>query len=370
MSRNLSAWGNLMTYVTLAWTAATVFFIEGGLDRSQFARLTQSAYSAIRDVEFVYEGEVRWIGDASVSAPRLSLDKNYQGTFLYRHPSDRLIDTRIDHMSERRSDGRVAVSEYNGFMDFVGYFPDDNLVNTPASRLAATPISEISPYSPERFFYVATLSAIVLAGDSFGFDDLGWELVEEHKCMKICINLNPKAEDAATHRRLIFWLDPERGWHPLRVEDYQGENLIKRTSDIVLGKFEGADGSSAWLPLRSRTDQFQWGHEFHDRPVISESQNVVRDTIHLNRGIPNSRFNLQPLLASLGGPTPRKPRLKPEQIDAHLASLLEKAEEQTRMIEASSVARNGWGTWGILQAFVFASGSLAILTAWFLRRRA
>jgi hypothetical protein len=340
-----------------------------GPTEDQFVRLIESAYDSIHDLEFIYEGEMKWTGSPSRTKPKSSVDKTYQGSFVFKYPNNRLIDTRVNFLDPQSSDVRHIKSQCREKTDFIIHMIDANRVRIPSNQEPYLPFSRFTSCSPERMFHVAILLAMANKGIPFRFEPTGWELIDGHQCLKVRLDTDPRNNDPKNEPYQVYWFDVGRGWHPIREEAYLKGKLLSRTNVTAFGQFRGPDGTSVWLPLRSTTEQFMWNFEWSDQPFIVETQDIVHDTIRLNQGIPDSRFELRPIMAKLGGPSPRKPGMKPQDIEAHLTSLLAASQEQARMAEASSAARTGWGGWTLARAVVLAIGGLAIVAAWRLRSR-
>jgi len=210
---------------------------------------------------------------------------------------------------------------------------------------------------------------------------LGWEKIGPHACFKVKI-ARSKTTKSSTH----FWIDLQRGGHPLRAEWYRGENLWILIHDIRLHAYDVND-KTIWLPVHGVRDAFWDGRQYYREPISREVFDVVDGSVRFNDHLPDEQFTVE----GLGGPPP-DPQLRPlhDELERQIAEAeanrpdhptdpigvrerlnqrLAEAEEQAAMIEASSAARQVWGGQRVLQLVIGAFGVAALVGAVVLWRR-
>jgi hypothetical protein len=227
------------------------------------------------------------------------------------------------------------------------------------------------PFSPERINYFWFFK-VLKDPASWRYEFLGWEDIGGHRCLKVRIDESWGLPDQLPDRPTIrFWIDMERGGHPLQVEFRRGEKIRMRTGEIELERLQGADGSERWFPVRCVTYVYPIpGPGYVDRPVAYETYKVVEGTVRFNQNLPDAFFSLE-----WKGAVPeneqlairrkefRKPprRYDPEGIKEHLKKNLAEADQQSKYLEASSAARNPWSWTTVGQAGFAAFGAVTLL---------
>ena len=209
-----------------------------------------------------------------------------------------------------------------------------------------------------------------------------WDVVRGHHCAVVKMDYIPgfAVKDKPT---VTFWIDLNRGGHPLRVESHLGEALAWRTDAIELAQFPLPGGKDAWLPVDGVTEFFRWGLESYDVPLVRETSHVVVDTVRLNQNLPDRAFTLG---GKADGPEPaglkamkrefedvsprtrRKLRRDPKGVGEQLDKELAAADQQARMLEASSVARQSWD-WPTVSIYAFATAGIFSLCAVLVMKR-
>ncbi len=251
--------------------------------------------------------------------------------------------------------------------------------------LHGSPGSLDTPHSPYRLHFLWFFQPITsLAGRNFQGE--GYEVVEGRSCAKFLIDMYEglSGPDARTVR---FWIDLERGGHPLRVETYDGGRLLTRAHSIELEQVGTTNGVPLHFPVRGVFESFRWGKDYHDDPIFREEIRFVATTFRLNQGLSDqvftARWNGQPLTAGSDNPLrreyiaesaktrARRPRTDAATVQAELVAHLVEAEKQAEMLEASSPAqidRNRAWIWQV-GLVVVGLGLVVGAGAWVWRQR-
>jgi hypothetical protein len=217
---------------------------------------------------------------------------------------------------------------------------------------------------------------------TWGYRFLGWEDVGGHHCLKVQFDEVYGLPDGIAERPTVrYWIDLERGGHPLKVEFRRGDKIRMRTAKIELEQVTGSDGRDYWFPVRGVTYVYPaLVSGYVDRPVAYEVYKVLDGTVRFNQNLPDSFFTLD-----WKGAVPenrqlatrrkefRKPirRSDPEGIKRQLENDLASANQQSEELEASSQARARW-SWSALAQVTFASVGVVFLMAvgiWRWRRK-
>jgi hypothetical protein len=152
-----------------------------------------------------------------------------------------------------------------------------------------------------------------------------------------------------------------------------------RTAGIELERLPLADGRERWFPVRGVTFVYPFiGRGYVDRPVGYETYKVLRGTVRFNQNLPDAFFSLD-----WKGALPedeglavlrhefRKPPMRrdPAGIKQHLEKALVEADQQSRHLEAASLARESWSWTTVGQAGFAALGVVTLLGVGLWRRK-
>ncbi len=235
------------------------------------------------------------------------------------------------------------------------------------------------PESPQRILYFWFFQEKLREGGS-PFTVEGWEDIEGHRCLVLGHDPFSKAPYSKRWRQR-YWIDLERGGHPLKMERYKGDQLLFRVHHVELARTNTADGAVVWLPMAGVADTFLWDDEYYDKPVNQETYRVVKGSVQINQNLPDSAFLMEnadkTLHSSLLDPVRKeneaqmeracavRPRVDPEGVKAELDRRLAQAEEQASLLEASSTARATWSKTLVLQVVFGVLGAILIAVAGF-----
>ncbi len=364
---------------------------DDSIDAAQFSRLLTAWHSQYRDVAFLYEGNLRWVGPGHVygERPAEEFGFSFQGFYVYRNDQSIMID----EYSKRHVDGlsgRKTLALQAGRLEEIRSLPDHDHSKSPIRRGPGAPASFNGLGSPQHIFiipYIATKSDAA----AYGYQHLGWEEIDGFRCLHVQLNRIPEPKNpAGTY--IQYWMDVARGGHPLRVEYYVKDKRISRADNIKLAKFEGPDGKSVWLPVSGELAALRWEGRHYEEPLTRESIAIVQGSVVLNRGWPDAMFSLQrfrgpnavkdaisltrqldklPIpseyakLAVRAKPTPTDPA----GVDRLLREQLEAADRQSQQLEAASSSNSRWWRQILVQSLFITIGVATLVVTAIYRRR-
>jgi len=345
------------------------------MDADQFSRMMAGLHGPIRDLEMIYEGEEHFVGPPSLMLPKGAdfTDTQFQGVYAYRDDGAMLLDMYSKRLA---AGGLLAHNTYAVLgerLETLELVPDRDSSRGRIRVGEGSGASLARPESPHRILFLWYFREFDAMGQNF--KDLGWEDIDGHRCLKI----QADAYKGLTANSLImrFWIDMERGGHPLKVEQFDKSKLRTRAHGIKLARFKLSAGEDVWLPVRGVFESFEWDDGFHDEPLYRETYGVVDGSVRLNQRLSDQYFTAKRkpsarTSASLGtlrqefeqartlatsAPLRGDPLTAQQVIDKALAE----ADGQARMIEASSPAREGAG-WTTVVQFGFAMLGTALIS--------
>jgi hypothetical protein len=269
-------------------------------DADQFLRLMGGLQDEIRDITLVFEGSAGLIKGGAMSS-----DGTFQGLYSFRSDGATLMDVFSKSLGQDAPNMRKIQIILNGEYEGVSHLPD--LGQPQPERRKARPGVLNGSLSAERilyYWYFKTLDDL----KSLEYQGEGWEEVDSRRCLKVKINQIPRSGANAGPMPFIrFWIDMERGGHPLKVEFSDGKDLVMRTT-VELRRFPIDGGESIWLPGGGQTDSFgYWGKDVKiDRsstPLYREIYQVVDGSVRVNQSLNDSYFSLKKnrTLPDIGG---------------------------------------------------------------------
>ena len=354
------------------------------VDSEQLARTLNGLMRKLHNFEFVYEGKRERIGPESVSSQeRAAQASSYQGLYIYRDKSSIYIEIYTKQILNPSVllDSRISLN--HGKSESVQLVPDLRSPRPSIKAGSGNPLALTAhPRSPQRVFYCWLLQD----NDSFqslNYQHLGWELVDGRHCLKFRLDMAPgTARETKPYR--IFWVDLERGGHPLKVEEsIRPPKVVARTHSVRLSKFATLDGDEAWLPVSGKVDYFLNGDVYSDTPIIRESYDLVGGSFKFLRAVTDemlsigrkSRSELSGILlkrefddlASHPSPPIRTDR---ESVEKRLNQQLADADKQSKMLEASAPAYGVYVWNGLIPMVLLSAGVLIVVGALLYRRMA
>ncbi len=352
----------------------------GDVGPSDFVRLMDGLHGEVRDVSFVFEGWLRGVppGRSIQEDMREGVsgrvgERTYQGGYAFRSDGATRLDCYIDYINDNKEFKSFSTHQVMVILDHQLSRVDE----LPERRDARPTVGPGGPgmlnrpFSPERICYFWFLQTLKDPA-SWRYQCLGWEEIGGHRCLKIQLDEGPGLPDRMADRPTVrYWIDLERGGHPLQVEFRRGDRPRMRTGDIELERLPGPGGRERWFPVHGVTYIYPvLGPGYVDRPVAYETYQVLQGTVRVNQGLPDAYFTLGwkgaiPENAALAARRKgfRKPlrRSDAQGIKQHLEEALAEADEQSRALEASSPARETWSGTSIWQVGFAAAGLIVLI---------
>jgi len=364
-----------------------------------FANLMSALYEPFHSVSFVYEGEqsyqgvaLRDVGTRRTAAPRTV----FQGVYAYKHHGSVFLDVFSEPLgSEAALVHETLALSKDGRLEKNRSLPDRHGVNgQPRVVPGGSVWSIFSRYSPEDFFVLSRMSQYIEHLDRCDYEYIGWEEIDGHRCLHVRLLAIPGAgEGPGPHYHKSYWLDCDRGGHPLRVELERGGDVLWRIADVRLEEYKDR-ARSYWLPVSARVEKYDWKNRIHRRPVVVTTYALVRGSVRINEEIPDELFHaervngISPIYEALGlarvdnpltldetaaalaaqAPDPSERAVGPAGVAERLDRMLEEAERQAELLEASSPARPAqvatrWTSIGLV-AFGFVVIAAAVAWKW------
>lgn len=356
--------------------AAVCFQGSSGVGPDQFSRIVKAAYSDIHDCTFLYEGGVERVASPGITEQyRAKWRCRFQGSYTWRDDGSIFLDCLRESGSiPTPSRDTFSISGDKTFLR--SRAPDrrraDSFSVQPRNPWIIT-ASLQSPHAVSWFWYYHWLPD----PKTLNYVDLGWEAIHGRRCLKLQVDIGP-APPEANNSKFRFWIDLERGAQPLRIERLIKPPKVASRIDLKLESFPIAGGKRVWLPVSGVKESFLRKDEYVSDPVFRETYDVIRSTIRLNDHVPDSFFSVKkPDLGAGADPlglklefdeewakSPPPERTDPKSVEERLAKQLAEADRQSKMIDASSPAREFWSTTLLVQLGLFTVG--ALLISWFI----
>jgi hypothetical protein len=357
--------------ILTACLCATPLQEDEVVDAAQFHRLLLSAMESIRDVSFVFEGDVRRVGPAKkTTSDAAEIEELFQGIVDYRFPDDFYLSIFKKHENSLLKN-TLAVKE--GRLSILEDRDPKRLLILP-SRGGINGFTELG--TPLSYFQSPHL-ALSKSPESLGYKFEGWEDIHGHRCLIASLDVRP---GVPSHRKR-YWFDVNRGMHSLKTESYHMNQMIGNTVDVELAKIVARDGAPAWFPVRATTNLMTWNGAFLDKPAMIVTHHVLESSLVINQGLDDSRFDLK-TRAGEGRPRGISPdwialmednkkpkrRTDAKSVKADLDRALAEADRQARFLDASAAAveETWWSRNTTAATIVVAALALALVgLGWF-----
>ncbi len=323
---------------------------DPGMDASQFTRIISALHADIRDVSLVYEGFFAGLKEGTrVEAAIPDKGAVYQGNYAYRSDGASLIDMFVTHKYRNPIyETHDTLALLRGRLASVSREPDQGYqmaANEPGGAGALN-----RPNSPERIIFLPFFRSMI-DPQAYGYEYQGWEEVDGHRCLRVQFEAVPKALNRSPyHRTTRYWIDMERGGHPLKVEERSDDGprgLAGRTVGIKLAQLPLPDGRLIWFPVAGRLETFVTIGLNTLEPVGVETYSLVDGTVRFNQDLPDEVFKLK-----WKGKLPETEKLAEQRRTFHepptrndlpgiterLDRSLAKADKQSKQLEASAPA--------------------------------
>jgi len=281
----------LLVFLAMTATAAS--------DGDPTIRLVTGRMAELRDVTFVYEGQIRLIGPERIIGKRPEgSERQFQGIYTTRGDGAMRLDLYSKGSSLDHPLLRIKHAYLRGSAEQVITNPDTKLRAPKPRKSPADPGSLNMPGYAHRFFYAWYFLELADVKDNI-VETIGKEVVGGHECLIVKVRSKPEPPPSIGSSD-VLWFDMARGGHPLQVEHYIGSDLLIRMHDIELKEVATEDGKRVWLPIHGVTDTFGWGKGYHTEPIYREVYHVVDGTIRINRGLGDDFFSLAKEVRQIG----------------------------------------------------------------------
>ncbi len=365
-----------MLSILLALILTSTAQVDAEIDGPTLFALFHRYHASIGDVSFIHEG--------TLEMEKKGTDKpeprgSFQTFYAYRSDGATLLD--VFGTQPGRPTGRVVSTLLHGRLELLDASPDEEtpIRNRAAESGPGGPGSMARYNSPERIFLAWYFPTLGEPGEH-DFKVLGWEEVGGRRCLKVSFLKQPKAllknwVGGLPYYRM--WVDLQRDGYPIRYESLRGEKIEARGEITRMEQLELPNKKPIWMPVQG----ISWG--FHgkgapgrltikDSPTSIDKHTILINTVKFNQGLSDAFFSVRKHSLVASEEDLRKLQREMEsdfQVDLkarrraaasddpskRLDDALVKAEEQSKMLEASSAARAGAG-WG-----EFAVWSMGIL---------
>ncbi len=311
----------MLAYWTLNLLLIT-FSDKPFLSDKQLLDLIREKQAPAKSMAFVYEGHMRWLGDARQKVEVERFGEEFQGTFFYRGSKTATYDLYVHRTSQVGGVVRKKAALLNerlevttGRMD-AKHTVELNNISTSYGNVAtldqlASPIFLFPTWLLE-FAYDLVEHEVVVEG---------WDAVDGRNCLRVRADLSTTPSDKGRDSRL-YWIDLERSAQVLKVEYYQHGQLIFRNDQIRLQEVVSDDGPHYWLPVNSRAQWFILG-DISSQPFYERVNSVVAGSAKLNIELPDSLFTVRRDLV-----WPSQGKLDATRKVAEAASLIRQFREQ------------------------------------------
>ena len=354
---------------------------DDAVGATQFAYLIRAEHGLIKDIAFVYEGKLVWVGPSGILKMDPSrFEAEFQGTCLFRSDGAEMLDIYRKGSSDSSSVSHEKMALLHDRYETYHMTPDlKGPDGGPVIQTAKGHSGSVSdPFDPHQLLYLSFFR-MMPDPEIWGYQFQGWEDVDGNRCLKVRFNYS---RDPKSPTFSLFWIDMSRGGHPLKVEHYHDSRLYLRCKILEIIRLPGAGPRSIWLPTQCQLDGFQWETSYYSKPVHRQTVSMVYASILVNVGLPDSLFTVKgkgglPDIEKFGkikqeagelalrrefdqAPPPPLPRNDPATVRKVLEERLAEAEQQSKVLLASSPARESWSWTTILQAGFVATGILIL----------
>jgi len=378
-----------MLAIVATLTAIGSISAQPEVSATQFGAIIKAAHADLHDVWLIYEGETTWTGPANDHAST-TMNKTFQGNYAYRADGAIYIDTYVRNQNPRIALNRWSEALFKQKLEELYWTPDVDGSRVPIRSSEGNQASFNGPESAHQFFYVPFFASIA-DPDGQGYKFHGWESLDNRRCLVVQLNFTPGSRVSEKDRlSLKFWIDVERNAQPIKVECYRGSDLIALRDEVALAEIRSRGSDvRVWLPVRGVSKGLFWENRRHREPVYRIAMAVVNGSIVLNGGLPDRLFSLAevgraarvPELKSLRGrldglplkkdfdervkSAPGATAIDRESVVQRLNEMLQDADRQAAMLEASSWSRQGWLSHVLVSLGFCLLGGIALVFALF-----
>ena len=348
------------------------------VDAAQFGQIMKAMHDSHKDISFVYEGEYLYVGPAKyVKGIPGYLDVVFQGTYMFRGDGSTWQQVYKHPKSVNGTFTRSTAALLNWNYEEISERADLRRREVRPQKLKGPPASFFAPYSASRMLFLWFFDAL-FDPQNQGYIFQGWEDVKGHKCLRVQLNCVPgSASPAQVAYR--FWIDLERGGHPLKMELVNGSDVTMRITDIQLELTTAPNGQQSWLPITATAESFLWNSRYYRSPIHRETYKMVDGSMKLNSRLGDEKFSVKSsgILPGTDAIAPQRKafestpayRTDPEGVKLRLEAQLKDADRVSKELDASSATADAGFALGIIQPTLISLGVMALVIALYVKRR-
>jgi|GEM_PF-5633017 len=312
----------------------------------------------IRDIRFEYEGTC---SEFDQSTKRMPETRSFSGSVIFRNDGSLKLDL-IDHFDVPETGQKFLhrISK-SYFLEIEQHYEEQNGKGGLSTGEKGRTPNLFFTGSPMNLFPLPNLRLTAKYPKKSMIHE-GTREVDGHLCEVVSFLMGPGYEKNVVTDKMIvdrYFLDLNRGAMPIRVETWRNGEMIEKTSDIVLEKFEAEDKKSIWLPVSARHESLTTARDREQIPELKlgapyrvETFVILRGSVRLNSGVKDDQFVLRfpdgALITEKSVNTRRQARTKAtlpppinlKEAQSELEAKLKEGEETRTEIVATSVARN------------------------------
>ena len=255
---------------------------EPSLDGNEIMKLLEGLHAAIKDFEFVCEGETKWVVDTTDMFRDAPDNQSglFQGVYAYRQDGAAYWDQYFKPFDPRADFQHNTFAQLKGRQSKVYRIPDRGSRFHAVQVGRGSPTELGSPFSPQIFIYLGYWRRLGYSTTDIEIESLDWDDVDGNRTLRLIINEYPHPRVSASKCAPAklwskYWIDLKRGGHVLKHERYRGSNLIARMDKIALASMRSPDGQQIWLPIQGEFDTY-WGFPDTHHSGGSRSSKVSR----------------------------------------------------------------------------------------------
>ena len=343
------------------------------MDATAFLNVIDQLYSPIRELEFQYDSTVRPAHHKFTGKPF-----EITGSYRYSREGGYRLDYTVSEIG--RPDVAVSTASQGGIQKT----RTTQAGNPSHATVSGHMPGELqSPGQPGRLIYL-TFVRDYAAQIHGSFQSFGKEEVNGHECLKV-------AFDQFQGVTQTFWIDLQRGEHPLKWEFTRGGKVHIRVKDVELARFKAGSDTEVWIPIKALAT----GHlmrvspppaplQLFSEPVVVEVIAIRPETVKVNQILAANAMDVQfekggfvkdytkGTVSIHGGPESLPTKLNdlsPQSAQEIVDQGIEEAETQVRGLQAGSPSRDPWAGARIWIVPMIALAVVALAGAYWLRRR-
>lgn len=368
---------------------------DGPIDGPTLERLLDAEHAKIKTIAFLCEGTIANPTPQAQSSKQIQVVRSeymFQSKYAFRRKDKScMLDTYC-----KDETGRYEVRQiYTIRNDVLNVYTQDprspqwimarrNGLPIKPDVVRPTDPTGLKVGSPERIHWLHYFRGRHDdIKDTYRF--LGWEKIDDRRCVVVAYDENPRLEPRFKSLSR-YWIDLERGGHPLKVEVYEyGGGLVLKFDQIRLQEFVAADSTKVWFPVQGEVKSYKTRDlKVAKNPQYIEKYFIVPSSVLVNAPLPDKFFsivdiatqNLSPETAEIRRlrqefesklKNAKLSRTDPVSVQTRLDAELAIADAQQRQLDAS--APSEWNPTIPYQIGLIGLGAAVLTAALCLRRK-